>query len=102
MRERSDQAQAKTDVGPSPSKFMRDLRPELYSDTADKVAYVLDAQTLEYCLDTLTSRNQMHDFEVFCRKLCEKAISPNLRPQTGPEGGGDGKADTETVPVALT
>jgi hypothetical protein len=32
----------------SPSKFMRELRPECYSDTEDHVAYLLDAPTLEY------------------------------------------------------
>ena len=71
----------------SPSEFMRQLRPELYSDTSDRTAYLLDATTLEYCLDTITARNQTHDFEIFCRKLCERAICPNLKPATGPEGG---------------
>lgn len=83
-----------------PSTFMRKLRPEYYSDTEDHASYVLDAPTLEYHLDTITSRNQTHDFELFCRKLCERAICPNLKPQTGPEGGGDSKADTETYAVA--
>jgi hypothetical protein len=84
----------------SPSEFMRQLRPELYSDTSDRTTYLLDATTLEYCLDTITSRNQTHEFEIFCRKLCERTICPNLKPATGPEGGGDSKADTETIPVA--
>ena len=84
----------------SPSEFMRQLRPELYSDTSGRTTYLLDAATLEYCLDTITARNQTHDFEIFCRKLCERTICPNLKPATGPEGGGDSKADTETVPVA--
>ena len=84
----------------SPSEFMRQLRPELYSDTSDRTTYLLDASMLEYCLDTITARNQTHDFEIFCRKLCERTICPNLKPATGPEGGGDSKADTETVPVA--
>lgn len=83
-----------------PSVFMRKLRPEYYSDSADQALYVLEAPTLEYHLDTITSRNQTHDFELFCRKLCERSICPNLRPQTGPEGGGDSKADTETYAVA--
>lgn len=43
---------------------------------------------------------QTHDFELFCRKLCERTICTNLRPATGPEGGGDSKADTETSPVS--
>jgi hypothetical protein len=84
----------------SPSEFMRQLRPELYSDTSDRTSYQLDAVALEYCLETITARNETHDFEIFCRKLCERTICPNLRPATGPEGGGDSKADTETVPVA--
>jgi tetratricopeptide (TPR) repeat protein len=86
--------------GLAPSEFMRQLRPELYSDTSDRTTYLLDATTLEYCLDTITARNQTHDFEIFCRKLCERTICPNLKPATGPEGGGDSKADTETIPVA--
>jgi len=79
---------------------MRELRSECYSDTEDQVAYLLDAPTLEYHLDSITQRNQTHEFELFCRKLCERTICPNLRPQTGPEGGGDSKADTETYPVS--
>lgn len=79
---------------------MRGLRPEIYSDTEGRTDYQLDAPLLEYHLETLTQRNQTHDFEIFCRKLCERAIARNLRPQTGPDGGGDSKADTETFPVA--
>lgn len=84
----------------SPSEFMRQLRPEYYSDTTGHTVYLLDSGMLEYHLETITSRNQMHDFEIFCRKLCERTICPNLKPATGPEGGGDSKADTETIPVA--
>ena len=79
---------------------MRRLRPEIYSDTEGRTDYQLDATLLEYHLNTLTNRNQTQAFEIFCRKLCERAICPNLRPQTGPDGGGDSKADTETLPVA--
>ena len=86
--------------GIRPSVFMRQLRPELYSDTEARTAYQLDAPTLEYHLETITARNQTHDFEIFCRKLCERTICPHLKPATGPEGGGDSKADTETIPVA--
>lgn len=88
------------DKGVPPSEFMRKLRPELYSDTQDRTAYLLDDATLEYYLETITARNQTHDFEIFCRKLCERTICPNLMPATGPEGGGDSKADTETIPVS--
>lgn len=83
-----------------PSELMRQLHPEYYSDTKDHVSYSLSASTLEYCLETITSRNQTYDFETFCRKLCERTICPNLRPQTGSDGGGDSKADTESYPVA--
>jgi hypothetical protein len=86
--------------GVSPSKFMRELRPEYYSDTRERASYVLSASTLEYHLETITSRNETHEFEIFCRKLCERTICPTLRPQTGPDGGGDSKADTESYPVA--
>lgn len=79
---------------------MRNLRPELYSDSEDRSAYVLERPQLEYQLETITSRNQTQDFELFCRRLCEKVICPNLRPQTGPEGGGDAKTDSETYSVA--
>lgn len=84
----------------SPSEFMRQLRPGLYSDSTTRDQHQLKAEILSHHLDTLTERNETHDFELFCRKLCERAICPNLRPATGPEGGGDSKADTETTPVA--
>jgi len=85
---------------PTPSTFMRQLRPENYSDTTERTSYLLDAAVFGHHLDTITSRNQTHDFEIFCRKLCERAICRNLRPQTGPDGGGDSKADSETLPVS--
>ncbi|MEQ1514943.1 MAG: hypothetical protein ABL931_00470 [Usitatibacteraceae bacterium] len=84
----------------SPSGFMRTHRPELYSDTVDRPFYVLDRSMLEFQLETITSRNEHQRFEIFCRKLCERVICPNIRPQSGPEGGGDGKTDADTYPVA--
>jgi hypothetical protein len=84
----------------SPSEFMRARRPEYYSDTGDRTSYALDRPTFEYHLDSLTSRNETHDFEIFCRKLCERTICPHLRPHSGPEGGGDGKTDSESIPIA--
>lgn len=86
--------------GISPSQFMRQLRPEYYSDTdKDQVSYVLDKNEFEYKLETITSRNETQDFETFCRKLCQRTICPNLRSHTGPDGGGDSKVDTETYPI---
>lgn len=84
----------------SPSQFMRQIRPELYSDSTSRIKQQLKAEVLSHHLDTITERNQTHDFELFCRKLCERTICPNLRPATGPEGGGDSKADSETTPVS--
>lgn len=84
----------------SPSQFMRQIRPELYSDSTARTSHQLNAEVLSHHLETLTERNQTHEFELFCRKLCERTICPNLRPATGPEGGGDSKADTETTPVS--
>lgn len=89
-----------TSQAPSPSEFMRQLRPELYSDTAPRTVHQLNSETLSHHLETITERNQTHEFEVFCRKLCERTICPHLKPPTGPEGGGDSKADTETIPVS--
>ena len=86
--------------GPKPSEFMRQLRPELFSDSASRTSHRLRPEILSHHLETITERNQTHDFEIFCRKLCERTICPNLRPATGPEGGGDSKVDTETIPVA--
>lgn len=83
-----------------PSDYMRQLRPEVYSDSASRTSHRLKPEILSHHLDTITERNQTHDFEIFCRKLCERTICPALRPATGPEGGGDSKADTETIPVA--
>ncbi|MGH1439758.1 MAG: hypothetical protein ACRBBR_06580 [Cellvibrionaceae bacterium] len=90
----------KVNKGLSPSEFMRDLRPECYSDTDDRVAYHLESAVFEHYLESITPHNLTHEFEVFCRKLCERVICPNLRPQSGPDGGGDSKADTETFTVA--
>jgi hypothetical protein len=70
----------------SPSQFMRQIRPELYSDSTSRVKHQLKAEILSHHLDTIAERNQTHDFELFCRKLCERTICPNLRPATGPEG----------------
>ncbi len=65
--------------GMLPSHYMRRLRPENYSDTADRVDYELGAALLAFHLDTITERNQTHGFEIFCRKLCERVICPKPR-----------------------
>jgi len=58
----------------SPSAFMRQLRPELYSDTTDRTTYQLDAPTLGYHFETITARNQTHDFEIY-GSCCRAAAS---------------------------
>ena len=83
-----------------PVSFLRNRRPDLFSDTEKLSRPILTQELLEYQLETLTKRKQETVFEYFCRRLAEKEICPNLRPQTGPTGGGDSKADSETIPVS--
>lgn len=83
----------------SPKEFMRNRRPEKFSDTTRSQRSILDRSKLEYHLETLTSRNQENDFERFALALAKRTICPNLRPITGPTGGGDSKVDSETFPV---
>lgn len=83
-----------------PTKLMRSMHPDLFSDSSVSTSPQLSKQLLEYHLETLTSRSQEAEFAYFCRRLAEKEICPNLRPQTGPTGGGDSKADSETIPLS--
>lgn len=83
-----------------PSDFMRQIRPDQFSDSSFEEKKALDPKLLEYVLDTITARKEETVFEFFSRKLCERVLCPNLIPQTGPTGGGDSKVDTETYPVA--
>ncbi len=83
-----------------PSDYLRQRRPERYSDSIILEEPHITKDLLEYHLDTLTSRNQDREFEHFARRLAEKEICPNLLPQTGPTGGGDSKVDSESYPVA--
>lgn len=84
----------------SPSKFLRERRPERYSDSADLEVDKPSKSVLEYHLDTLTNRNQHEEFELLARRVAEHAVCPNMIPQTGPTGGGDSKVDSETFPVS--
>lgn len=83
----------------SPKEFIRQRRPEKFSDSTSSQHSILNRSQLEYHLDTLTSRSQENDFERFALALAKKSIAPNLRPLTGPTGGGDSKTDSETFPV---
>lgn len=82
------------------SEFLRQRRPERYSDSSVIEEPKLNRSILEYHLETLTSRSEEKPFEHFARKLIQKLVCPNLIPQTGPTGGGDSKTDSETYPVA--
>lgn len=84
----------------SPKNFLKNRRPERFSDSVREEVGNLDRAVLEHNLSTLNKRNKELDFEDFAKKLCEKVICPNLLEQTGPVAGGDGKVDTQTVPVS--
>lgn len=85
---------------PSPRAFLKNRRPNRFSDSMVVKNAVLNRSILDQHLETLTTRGQENQFAEFARKLCEFEICPNLRPQTGPVGGGDSKVDTETIPVS--
>ncbi|MBQ0266744.1 MULTISPECIES: hypothetical protein [Providencia] len=84
----------------SPKEFMKDRRPERFSDSVIVESSVLDRPILEHYISSLNARSQELEFEGFAKKLCEKIICPNLLAQTGPVAGGDGKTDTQTFPVS--
>lgn len=84
----------------SPKEFLKNRRPERFSDSVEIEQGQLDRPILEHYLATLNIRSQELEFEVFVKKICEKIICPNLLEQTGPVAGGDGKTDTQTFPVS--
>lgn len=84
----------------SPKEFMKNRRPNRFSDSVIVKSAALNRSMLDQHLETLTTRNQESEFAEFVRKLCELEIMPNLRPQTGPVGGGDSKVDSENIPVS--
>ncbi|WP_367867780.1 hypothetical protein [Pedobacter sp. WC2423] len=85
----------------SPSQFYRQLRPENFSDSEEITEFKLPKEVLAFELDKLSTNQKQDEFEVFCRRLAEKFVCPNLIPQVGPTGGGDGKTDFETHPVSI-
>lgn len=84
----------------SPKAFLKQRRPENFSDTEIVQTPILDRAMFEYFLDTLTSRSEEVHFENFARELAKRELCPNILPHTGPTGGGDSKVDAETYPVA--
>ncbi|MDB6146536.1 MAG: hypothetical protein JWO45_200, partial [Spartobacteria bacterium] len=97
---RDESADAAAGAGLSPRGFLKERRPEQFSDSVVEEDVNLDRSFLEYHLESLTSRSQELLFENFARKLAQKTLCPNLMPHTGPTGGGDSKVDSETYPVA--
>lgn len=84
----------------SPRAAMRERRPHLFSDSVPYEAHGPENSTLlAFALENIGANSQDHDFEIFCTKLAEFAVAPNIRPQTGPTGGGDSKSDSTTYPV---
>lgn len=86
----------------SPSRYYRQRRPHLFSDSQRTTEVALTREVLSHHFETLTNQKAETVFEGFALRLAEKFIAPNLRPQTGPVGGGDGKTDSETYPVSST
>jgi len=80
--------------------FLKKRRTNEFSDSTVKVQGKLTRELFDFYLNSLTSRSQEKDFEIFCRRIMEIEICPNLLPQTGPTGGGDSKVDSETYPVS--
>lgn len=84
----------------SPSEFYRTIRPEFFSDSELQNETVISEEHFMFILDRITQNQKENEFEILCRKLAERFITPNLIPQVGPTGGGDGKVDIETYPVS--
>ncbi len=85
----------------TPKDFLKQRRPEQFSDSLIPADQSIGRSQLDYYIETLGSRKQEGDFESFAKKLCEKEICPNLTSQTGSTGGGDRKVDSETHPVSI-
>jgi len=83
-----------------PYEFYKKRRPELFSDSEVIELTKLPREVLAYELSKISTNQKQDEFEILCRKLAEKFISPNLIPQVGPTGGGDGKTDFETYSVS--
>jgi len=84
----------------SPYDFLKSRHPDEFSDSTIVRQAKLDKAFFDYYLDTLTNRSEEKKFELFCKRMAEQEICPNLLPQTGPTGGGDSKVDSETYPVS--
>lgn len=88
------------DVLGSIKEFYKHRYPNEFSDTVTVKKAKLSKESMEYYLETITSRSQEKEFERFCVDILEVEVCPNLISQTGPTGGGDSKVDSETYPVS--
>ncbi len=84
----------------SPREFLKERRPERFSDSEIIESGSFDRSVFEYQLSIINKKSLELQFETFAKKLCEKIICPNLLEQTGPVAGGDGKVDTQNFPVS--
>lgn len=89
-----------TDSLTKPSVFYRQRRPWNFSDSEEITESKLSKEVLNLEIETITINQKENEFEVLCRKLCEKLICPNLIPQTGPTWWWDWKTDSETHMVS--
>ncbi|MBA7844385.1 hypothetical protein HV213_29695 [Klebsiella sp. RHBSTW-00484] len=58
----------------SPKAFMKNRRPERFSDSKVIEKGTLDRVVLEHFISTLNTRSQELEFETFSKKLCEKVV----------------------------
>lgn len=84
----------------SQKDFLKNRRPDEFSDSVEIEHGQLERPILEHFLSTLSQKSLELNFESFVKELCQKVICPNLVEQTGPVAGGDGKTDTQTFPVS--
>ncbi|HOV27940.1 MAG TPA: hypothetical protein PK566_16480 [Pseudobacteroides sp.] len=84
----------------SPYEFLKSTRPDEFSDSTVVRKAKLNREFFDYYLNSITNRSQEKEFQLFCKRMAEYEICPNLLPQTGPTGGGDSKVDSETYPVS--
>ncbi|MCD8291329.1 MAG: hypothetical protein LUC91_07495 [Prevotella sp.] len=82
------------------SSYLREKKPELFSDSSVVYELPLTKEIFENQIDSLSAKRMQSEFENFIIKCALRLITPNIKPHTGPDGGGDGKVDAETYEVS--
>lgn len=100
MKKDSSRGEIYMDKPMSPYEFLKSTRPDEFSDSTVVRKAKLNREFFDYYLNSITNRSQEKEFQLFCKRMAEYEICPNLLPQTGPTGGGDSKVDSETYPVS--